>query len=103
LTLRLINSEPLPRAIAETIGLPNPRGDPAGGWLGRMLDSHCVLRLLDNVEHLLPGAASLIAGLLGAVPGIRVLASSREPLRLSCEHVVQVRPLAVPSGGKSAF
>jgi predicted ATPase len=62
-----------------------------------MLDRLRLLLLLDNVEHLLPGAASVIGALLGAVPGITVLVTIRESLRLWWEHVRRVGPLPVPS------
>jgi predicted ATPase len=53
--------------------------------------------VLDNCEHVLAGAAALVARLLGACPGLRVLATSREVLRLSGEHVLAVPPLALPA------
>src|SRR5262249_12289437 len=43
------------------------------------------LLLVDNREHVLGGAATLIAELLAACPLLRVIATSREPLRVSGE------------------
>jgi len=54
------------------------------------------------VEHIVPGAASLIRAVLRAVPCVWVLATSREPLRLRCEDLLQVGPLAVPPGEQFA-
>ncbi|WP_019586725.1 ATP-binding protein [Deinococcus apachensis] len=53
------------------------------------------LLILDNLEHL-PGAAPVVAELLSSVPGLRVLATSRAPLRLSGEQEYPVPPLALP-------
>jgi predicted ATPase/DNA-binding SARP family transcriptional activator len=54
------------------------------------------LLLLDNLEHL-RGAPEVVAELLAAGPSLRVLATSRVPLRLSSEHLYPVPPLGVPA------
>src|SRR4051794_5515504 len=54
-----------------------------------------VLLVIDNCEHL-PAAASFIARVPAAGPGITVLVTSREPLVVSAEHVYPVAPLALP-------
>jgi len=55
-----------------------------------------LLLVLDNCEHLLDGCAELAGALLRAAPGLRVLATSREPLGLPGEVVCLVRPLDLP-------
>jgi predicted ATPase/DNA-binding SARP family transcriptional activator len=55
------------------------------------------LLVLDNCEHLLDDCAALIGTLLAAAPGLRVLATSREPLALTGERVWPVKPLEVPN------
>jgi predicted ATPase/DNA-binding CsgD family transcriptional regulator len=50
--------------------------------------------LLDNCEHVLAGAGAVIADLLDAVPGLTVLATSREPLGWIDEQLVTVPPLS---------
>ncbi|WP_157224040.1 hypothetical protein [Nocardia paucivorans] len=49
---------------------------------------------MDNCEHVLADAASLIVSLLEAVPGLVVLATSREPVGWVDEHLVEVPPLS---------
>lgn len=49
--------------------------------------------LLDNCEHLAGPAATLVASLLGAVPQLRVLATSQAPLGLEEEYRYQLEPL----------
>jgi len=60
-------------------------------------DRHALL-VLDNFEHLLP-AAIRVAGLLDAAPRLKVLVTSREPLKLQAEHRLAVAGLALPELG----
>jgi len=60
-----------------------------------------LLLILDNCEHLLDAAAALVAEVLRAAPGVRVITTSREPLQVPGEHVVQVAPLELPPGDGS--
>jgi len=55
-----------------------------------------LLLVLDNCEHLLDACAQLAGALLRAAPGLRVLATSREPLGLPGEVIYPVRPLGLP-------
>ena len=48
---------------------------------------------LDNCEHLIGAAAALADTLLGACPGLRIVATSREPLAIAGENLVPVTPL----------
>ncbi len=52
------------------------------------------LLLLDNCEHVVGAAAALAGELLARCPRLRVLTTSREPLRLPGEALYEVRPLA---------
>ena len=52
--------------------------------------------MLDNCEHLLDACARLAHDLLGGCPGVRILATSREPLTTPGERVYPVAPLPVP-------
>ncbi|GGR71745.1 SARP family transcriptional regulator [Micromonospora fulviviridis] len=78
-------------------GAPEP-ADP----VGRLVDAlagRAVLLLLDNCEHLLDAAAGLTERLLTACPGLRVLATSREPLGITGEALRPVESLALPPAG----
>ena len=61
------------------------------------LSERRVLFVLDNCEHVLGPAAELAATLLGVGPAVRVLATSREPLRVANEHLYWVASLQVPA------
>src|SRR5262245_35957808 len=61
-----------------------------------------LLLVVDNCEHLLAAAAQLVTDVTRTSPGLRVLATSREPLGVAGEHVVPVPPLDLPPPGSAA-
>jgi predicted ATPase/class 3 adenylate cyclase len=70
--------------IAQAIGAPDD--------LGEFLRSRTLVVLLDNFEHLLD-AAPTVSALLAASGGLRILVTSRAPLRVSGEHEYRLDPL----------
>jgi class 3 adenylate cyclase len=86
----------VPAAVAQALGVREATGRPPEAALRDHLRDRRLLLVLDNCEHLLPGAAPAVAALLGAGPGVTVLATSREPLRVAGEHEHPVPPLALP-------
>ena len=54
------------------------------------------LLVLDNCEHLVGAAATLADRVLARCPGMRVLATSREPLNINGETLWPVGPLELP-------
>ncbi|MFD9666293.1 ATP-binding protein [Rhodococcus sp. NPDC059968] len=58
-----------------------------------------MLLVMDNCEHLLTAAATLIDSLLRRAPGLRVLATSRQALGVPGEHLMPIRPLPIPIPG----
>jgi predicted ATPase/DNA-binding CsgD family transcriptional regulator len=61
------------------------------------LDGRRLLLVIDNCEHVLEAAASVISSVLHHAAGVRILATSREPLVLSGERVCTVPPLSLPT------
>ena len=55
-----------------------------------------LLLVVDNCEHLLEAVALLVTDLLKAASGVRVIATSREPLAVPEEHVLPIPPLELP-------
>jgi predicted ATPase/DNA-binding CsgD family transcriptional regulator len=55
-----------------------------------------LLLVVDNCEHLLEAAGRIVTDVMKAAPGVRVIATSREPLSVPGEHVVPVPPLELP-------
>ncbi|MEV6149544.1 BTAD domain-containing putative transcriptional regulator [Nonomuraea sp. NPDC052129] len=92
----------LPRALLAALGireggLLGPRSTASDGFFTRLvtvLADRPLLLVLDNCEHLIADTAALAERLLEACPHLRVLATSREPLGITAEHLWPVRPLA---------
>jgi predicted ATPase/DNA-binding CsgD family transcriptional regulator len=89
--------------VAACIGVGEEPGRPLLGTLADALRPRRMLLLLDNCEHLIGACAQLCQQLLASSPGLRVLATSREPLRVAAETVYQVPPLPVgPADGPAS-
>jgi predicted ATPase len=82
-------------AIAQALHVPDAEQASLLEPIKRFIAGKSLLLVLDNFEHVLEGAP-VASALLAAAPNVKVLATSREPLRLSGEHVVIVEPLALP-------
>ena len=85
----------VPSSIAQGIGLPDPRDRPLVEHLVSYPRDRKLLIVLDNFEHLLP-AASVVTELLSGAGRLRIVVSSRAPLRVSGEQECPVPPLALP-------
>ncbi|MDQ6918651.1 MAG: cyclic nucleotide-binding domain-containing protein [Candidatus Dormibacteraeota bacterium] len=81
-------------AAARALGLPPEAGGDPSGALARELRGKRALLLVDNCEHVLAGAASLVEGLLLACPDLRLLATSQEPLGVPGEVLLRLGALA---------
>ena len=92
----LSEPEMIPGAIARVLGLPKAADGSINDLLRRETAEKRLLLLLDNFEHLLDGAP-MISELLTASQGLKVLATSRAPLRLSEEREYPVEPLELPA------
>jgi predicted ATPase len=92
----LSDPEGVPQAVAGALGLREEPGQDLTRTLVRHLSDRRALVLLDNCEHLLTASASLAETLLRAAPGLRLLASSREPLGIGGETVYRVPSLLAP-------
>jgi predicted ATPase/DNA-binding CsgD family transcriptional regulator len=82
--------------VAETLGLREGSVRVDARELATLLGDQQVLLILDNCEHLVEACAGLAETLLRACPQLRILATSRQVLRLDGEATLAVDPLAVP-------
>ncbi|MEU9509718.1 BTAD domain-containing putative transcriptional regulator [Micromonospora sp. NPDC048170] len=78
------------RTVADALGLPLPTGLAE---LARLLTERHTLVVLDNAEHLVDGVVEVIAALLAAGPRVRVLVTSRQPLGLAGEALLELTSL----------
>src|SRR5690349_12007560 len=88
--------EQVPAVVAVALGVREQPGMPAAEALMRVLARRQLLVVLDNCEHVIGAAAGLCAGLLQACDDVRILATSREPLRIAGEAAYRLAPLPVP-------
>ena len=82
--------------VAASLGVREQPGLPAAEAVARVLARQQLLLVLDNCEHVIAAAAGLCAELVTACDDLRVLATSREPLRVGGETRYRLGPLAVP-------
>jgi predicted ATPase/DNA-binding NarL/FixJ family response regulator len=87
--------------LAQAVDVEPRGGTDLTGQLAAALGHEERLVVLDNCEHLL-GAAPDVGRVLAACPRLRVLATSRERLRLSAEQEFPVPPLAMPASADVA-
>ncbi|MFN0183078.1 MAG: ATP-binding protein, partial [Aquabacterium sp.] len=92
---RVSDPQHIAETIAFTVGASNPQ-QPTLQALVAQLKGRPALLVLDNCEHLVDGCAELAVQLLRALPALRVLATSREALRIAGEVAWSVPPLDLP-------
>jgi predicted ATPase/DNA-binding SARP family transcriptional activator len=85
----------LPATLAHALGIGEEPGRDASEALLAGLRPRRMLLVLDNLEHLLPGAALLLAQLLDTCPGLILMVTSRVATRVSGEHRFVLDPLPV--------
>jgi predicted ATPase/DNA-binding winged helix-turn-helix (wHTH) protein len=84
-------------AVADACGLVFAAGTASAALVATALAGRQCLLVLDNAEHVIDVVADLTEALTRVNPELRVLTTSREPLRAIAESVYRVQPLAVPA------
>jgi predicted ATPase/DNA-binding winged helix-turn-helix (wHTH) protein len=87
--------ERIASAIANGVELASAPDRPAGELTSALADM-AMLLVLDNCEHLVDEVAAFAERILRVAPGIRILATSREPLRIEGEWICRLLPLELP-------
>jgi predicted ATPase/DNA-binding CsgD family transcriptional regulator len=88
--------------VASAVGVGEEPGRPLLETLADALRSRRLLLALDNCEHLIEACARVGQRLLSSSPGLRLIATSREPLHVAAETVWPVPPLSVAPDGAAA-
>jgi len=83
--------------IARTLGIQEQTNQPPLDALLAHLNPTRTLLILDNCEHVIGEAAIVVDALLRGCAGVRILATSREPLRIAGEFTYRLPSLGVPS------
>jgi len=84
------------QAVASVLGVKEEAGRPVDEALVKYTRDRQVLLVVDNCEHLLDACADLARLLLQAGPTVKILASSREHLRIAGETIYPVPALSTP-------
>jgi predicted ATPase/DNA-binding NarL/FixJ family response regulator len=83
--------------VAAALGVREEPDRPLAETLAVALRPRLLLLILDTCEHVVDACAALVQQLLAGCPGLRVIATSREPLRVRGETVWRVPPLELPA------
>ncbi|GLW12129.1 LuxR family transcriptional regulator [Microtetraspora sp. NBRC 13810] len=97
----LSDPDRLAQVLARALELPDQVAEPGGEGLAEYLADKQLLLVLDTCEHLVEACSRLVRTLLAAAPGLRVLATSRQPLGAPGEHSLVIRPMAVPAAAET--
>lgn len=97
----LRDAQRLSQVIVSALDLPDQSNrDPLDKLVSFLLERQLMI-VLDNCEHLLQDCARVVETLLSAAPGLRILATSREPLGIHGEGICVIPPLTTPSARHS--
>ena len=92
----IIDAAVVPGAIGATLGMPPSNIDPLTALGARLRGKHLLI-VLDCCEHVVSTAAAIAETVLRNAPSVRILTTSREPLRAEGEWLLRLPPLGVPS------
>src|SRR5947209_11165427 len=92
----------VPDAVAAVLGITQQAGKTVSQSVAAALEGRVRLLVFDNCEHVLDAAADLIEAILTHSATVKVLATSREALRVTDEHLWPVPSLEVGAGTDSA-
>jgi predicted ATPase/DNA-binding SARP family transcriptional activator len=84
-------------AVAGGLGVRHSSGSPLADVLAQFVAGQELLLVMDNCEHVIDEAACITERLMAAGPGLKVLATSREPLRTTGEAIWPLSPLGFPA------
>ena len=90
------NADRVLPSIAAALGVRGNVDVSSDQWMSELADKQQLL-ILDNCEHVLTATTAVSQQLLERCPSLHILATSREPLKLTGERVIRLRPLGEPA------
>jgi len=88
-------------ALAEALDVKEAEERTLGEGVAALIGDKRALLLLDNLEHVV-AAASDVAGMIESCPKLRIVATSRTPLRIAAEREYALNPLELPPASEPA-
>lgn len=82
-------------AVAEVLDVKEAEGRTLGEGIVALVGDRKALLLFDNLEQIVDAAAAEVLRLVGSCPELRIVTTSRTPLRIAAEHEYQLAPLEV--------
>jgi predicted ATPase/class 3 adenylate cyclase len=92
----LADDGPVASVIAKVLGISLRRGQRLEESIARWLQRKKLLLILDNCEHVLGQVSTVADAILNAAPNIRLIATSRQALRIGGEKILRLASLGVP-------
>lgn len=89
-------------AVASALNLNAIRTTPLDAVIDA-LKKHELLLALDCCEQVIEGVMTFVVAVIDACPGVRILTTSRQPLRLPGEQVFELAPLPVPEDAEASM
>jgi predicted ATPase/DNA-binding winged helix-turn-helix (wHTH) protein len=93
----LADPDLVPATAAAAVGLELGGGEVSARRVAQALADRRLLLVMDTCEHVIGAATALAEALLRTGSAVRIIATSREPLRAEGEQIYPVAPLAVPA------
>jgi predicted ATPase/DNA-binding SARP family transcriptional activator len=97
----IVDPGQVPRAVARVLSVVESSGRPLVEAIASFVKGKNLLLILDDCEHLIDATAHLVNSLLRLSPDLRILATSREPLRVPGEITWLVPSLTLPDPTRS--
>ena len=92
----------LPAAVAQALGFTLAGKKSAQDEVIDVLHNRALLLVLDNCEHVVVAASAFAQAVMDHAPGVHLLATSQELLKVNGEHLYRVAPLALPAANELA-
>ncbi len=89
------------KEVASVLSIPESPGQDVLKLLIKRIKDKILLIILDNCEHLIAASANLVTSLLQQVPGLKILATSREALNITGEKIWKIPALTLQDDSSS--